>query len=132
MDSIKGGLQRQIEIAQGQLKMLDITCAQKERALSNLAELQKRGISMDVATYGLSKILDLENKGVTMEEIHALSKIIDLKKMSREWNPPSPGSSGNGQNYLMSQVPGQSNNPDLEFIYKVIEMGQPKESCSQK
>ena len=130
---INGGLHRQIEIAQGQLKMLDITCAQKEKALSNLAELQKRGISTDVATYGLSKILDLENKGVTMEEIHALSKIIDLKKMSREWNPLNPGSSANyGQKVSMGRGNGGSgcNNSDLEYINRIIEMGQPKEKTT--
>ena len=98
----------------------------------------KRGVfRLDVASYGLSKIIDLENKGVTMDEIYALSKIIDLKKMSREWNPPSPGplgDTGQNTNYLVSPTPtnglGQGNNPDLEFIYKVIEMGQPKEKTT--
>jgi len=37
---INGGLQRQIEIAQGQLKMINITIAQKEKPLLILAEFQ--------------------------------------------------------------------------------------------
>jgi len=65
-----GGIQRQIEIAQGQLKMLNTICAQKERGLSILADLQNKGVSSD-AIYGFSKILDLE-------------------RMGREWNPLGP------------------------------------------
>jgi hypothetical protein len=65
-----GGIQRQIEIAQGQLKMLNTISAQKEKALSVLAELQNKGVSSD-AIYGFSKILDLE-------------------RMGREWNPLGP------------------------------------------
>jgi hypothetical protein len=65
-----GGLRRQIEIAQGQLKMLNTISAQKEKALSILAKLQNKGISSD-AIYGFSKILDLE-------------------RMGREWNPLGP------------------------------------------
>jgi hypothetical protein len=62
-----GGIQRQIEIAQGQLKMLNTISAQKERGLSILAALQNKGVSTD-AIYGFSEILDLE-------------------RMGREWNP---------------------------------------------
>jgi hypothetical protein len=51
--------QRQIEIAQRRLKMLNTISAQKEKALSVLAELQNKGVSSD-AIYGFSKILDLE------------------------------------------------------------------------
>jgi hypothetical protein len=65
-----GGIQRQIEIAQGQLKMLNTISAQKEKALSVLAELQNKGVSSD-AIYGFSKILDLE-------------------RMGREWAPLGP------------------------------------------
>ena len=50
-----GGIRRQIEMAQGQLKMLNTICVQKEKALSVLAELQKKGVSSD-AIYGFSKI----------------------------------------------------------------------------
>jgi predicted RNase H-like nuclease (RuvC/YqgF family) len=42
-----GGIERQIEIAQGQLKMLDTICAQKEKALSILADFQNKGVSSD-------------------------------------------------------------------------------------
>jgi hypothetical protein len=51
--------QRQIETAQRQLKMLNTISAQKEKALSVLAELQNKGVSSDTI-YGFSKILDLE------------------------------------------------------------------------
>jgi hypothetical protein len=44
---INGGLQRQIEIAQGQLKMINITIAQKEKPLLILAEFQDRGIDLE-------------------------------------------------------------------------------------
>jgi hypothetical protein len=63
-----GDIQRQI--AQGQLKILNTISAQKEKALSVLAELQNKGVSSD-AIYGFSKILDLE-------------------RMGREWNPLEP------------------------------------------
>jgi hypothetical protein len=53
-----------------QLKMLNTISAQKEKALSVLAELQNKGVSSD-AIYGFSKILDLE-------------------RMGREWNPLGP------------------------------------------
>jgi hypothetical protein len=39
--------------------MLNTISAQKEKALSVLAELQNKGVSSD-AIYGFSKILDLE------------------------------------------------------------------------
>jgi len=50
--------------------MLNTISAQKEKALSVLAELRNKGVSSDVI-YGFSKILDLE-------------------RMSREWNPLGP------------------------------------------
>jgi hypothetical protein len=50
--------------------MLNTISAQKEKALSVLAELQNKGVSSD-AIYGFSKILDLE-------------------RMGREWNPLGP------------------------------------------
>ena len=78
-----GGLQRQIEMARGQLKMLNTITAQKEKALSILADLQNNGVSPD-AIYGFSKILDLE-------------------RTSREWNPLGPT---NGQK--VGQNPGVS------------------------
>jgi hypothetical protein len=65
-----GGIQRQIEIAQGQLKMLNTISAQKEKALSVLSELQ--------------------NKGVSSDAIYEFSKILDLERMGREWNPLGP------------------------------------------
>jgi hypothetical protein len=77
-----GDVQRQIEIAQGQLKMLNTICAQKERGLSTLTELQNKGISLD-AIYGLSKILDLE-------------------RMGKEWNPLADNGQKVGQNYSMN------------------------------
>jgi hypothetical protein len=59
-----------LNLAQVQLKMLNTISAQKEKALSVLAELQNEGVSSD-AIYGFSKILDLE-------------------RMGREWNPLGP------------------------------------------
>jgi len=54
-----GGLQKQLEIAREQLQMLKMTTVQKERGLNMLAELENKGVSLDVI-YELSKVLDLE------------------------------------------------------------------------
>jgi hypothetical protein len=90
-----GGIQRQIEIAKGQLKMLDIICAQKERGLSILAELQDKGVSSD-AIYGFSKILDLE-------------------RMGREWNPLADNVQKVGQNYSMNMGRNLGQNPSMSM-----------------
>ena len=55
-------LQKSIEQAQQRLALLNMFTAQKERALMVLMELQNRGVSLD-EIYGLSKILDLDKLG---------------------------------------------------------------------
>jgi len=53
--------QESIEQTQQRLALLNMFTAQKERALMVLMELQNRGVSL-YEIYGLSKILDLDNK----------------------------------------------------------------------
>jgi len=55
-------LQKSIEQAQQRLALLNMFTAQKERALMVLMELQNRGVSLD-EIYGLSKILDRDKLG---------------------------------------------------------------------
>ena len=61
-----GGLQKSIQQMQERLAMLNMLAMQKERALMVLMEC--------------------ENRGVSLEEIHGLSKIIDLDRLGKEWN----------------------------------------------
>ena len=61
-----GGLQKSIQQMEQRLAMLTMFVMQKERALMILMELQNRGVSLD--------------------EIHGLSKIIDLDRLGKEWN----------------------------------------------
>jgi hypothetical protein len=104
---ILGGLREQIEISQEQLKMINITIFQKEKALSVLAELQKRGV-----------------------DIERLCMELDTMTMN------IASRSGNGQRVLgqnLSDNAGNNNlvsgnniTRDMEFVNRVIEMGQPK------
>jgi hypothetical protein len=58
---------RQIEVAQGELKMLDTSIKQNQRVVMTLLKLQQNGVKDD--------------------DIIGLSKIIDLSRMGREWTP---------------------------------------------
>jgi hypothetical protein len=73
------GIQRQIEMAQGQLKMLNISITQRQPVITALLKLQHNGVKDD--------------------DIIGLSKIIDLSRMGREWTPfGSRTGQGNGPN----------------------------------
>src|SRR5215472_6555426 len=54
-----GGLQKELESVQKQLEMLKTVTAQRERGLNMLAELESKGVSLDVV-YELSRVLDLQ------------------------------------------------------------------------
>jgi hypothetical protein len=54
-----GGIQKELVSARNQLQILKSATAQRERDLNMLAELENKGVSLDVI-YGLSKVLDLE------------------------------------------------------------------------
>ena len=54
-----GGLQKELESTQAQLEMLKTATEQRERGLNMIAELENKGVSLDVI-YELSKVLDLE------------------------------------------------------------------------
>lgn len=71
-----GGIRKEIEMAQAQLQVLDMTITEKQKPLETLAELQNKGVSID-AIYGLSKILDLDRLG-------------------KEWTPFDGNGNGNG------------------------------------
>ena len=73
-----GSLQKSVEQAQQRLALLNMFTAQKERALMVLMELQNRGVSLD--------------------EIHELSKIIDLDRLGKEWNYGVGQSNDSGNN----------------------------------
>ena len=75
-----GSLQEGIEQAQQRLALLNMFTVQKERALMVLMELQNRGVSLD--------------------EIYGLSKILDLDKLGKEWHygTGQDNGSGNGVN----------------------------------
>ena len=66
-----GGLQTQIQQAQGELKMLNMTIMQKQPVITTLLKLQQNGVKDD--------------------DIIGLSKILDLSRMAKEWNPLGPG-----------------------------------------
>ena len=55
-----GGIQKELESARNQLQMLKTATAQRERGLNMLAELESKGLSLDVI-YELSRVLDLQN-----------------------------------------------------------------------
>ena len=65
-----GGLQRSIEQAQGELKMLNMTITQKQPVITTLLKLQQNGVKDD--------------------DIIGLSKIIDIGRMAKEWRPSMP------------------------------------------
>jgi len=65
-----GGLQRSIEQARGELKMLNITITQKQPVITTLLKLQQNGVKDD--------------------DIIGLSKIIDIGRMTKEWRPSMP------------------------------------------
>lgn len=83
-----GGLQKSIQQMQERLAMLNMLAIQKERALMVLMELENRGVSLD--------------------EIYGLSKIIDLDKLDKEWhygmgtNMNGSGSNGGSNGYVGS------------------------------
>ena len=54
-----GGIQKGLESARNQLQMLKTATAQRERGLNMLAELENKGVSLDVV-YELSRVLDLQ------------------------------------------------------------------------
>ncbi len=76
-----GDIQRQIEIAQGQLKMLNISIMQKQSVIDTLLKLKQNGVKDD--------------------DIIGLSKIIDLSRMGREW---TPGQISNGNLSQSDQI----------------------------
>jgi len=65
-----GGLQRSIEQARGELKMLNMTITQKQPLITTLLKLQQNGVIDD--------------------DIIGLSKILDIGRMAKEWRPLSP------------------------------------------
>ena len=97
-----GGLQTQIQQAQGELKMLN---TQKQPIITTLLKLQQKGVKDD--------------------DIIGLSKILDLSRMAKEWDPLGPGNgigvwnkywtTTNGnlqrQNNNLQQPNNGSNNP---------------------
>src|SRR5215469_15746916 len=54
-----GGIQKELESARNQLQMLKTATAQRERGLKMLTELENKGVSLDVV-YELSRVLDLQ------------------------------------------------------------------------
>src|SRR5215813_4726103 len=54
-----GGIQKELVSARNQLQMLKTATAQRERGLNMLAELENKGVSLDVV-YELSRVLDLQ------------------------------------------------------------------------
>lgn len=75
------GLRKSIDEAQQRLAILNMFAVQKERALMVLMELQNRGVSLD--------------------EIYGLSKILDLDKLGKEWHyGMSIGVAGQRQQYM--------------------------------
>jgi hypothetical protein len=85
------GIQRQIKMAQGQLKMLNISITQRQPVITTLLKLQQNGIKDD--------------------NIIGLSKIIDLSRMGREWTPFGPRTvMGIGQNPGQNTEQGNGNN----------------------
>ena len=54
-----GGIQKELVSARNQLQMLKTATAQRETGLNMLAELENKGVSLDVV-YELSRVLDLE------------------------------------------------------------------------
>ena len=53
------GLQKELDLAQKRLEMLKTATAQRERGLNMLVELENKGVSLDVI-YELSRVLDLQ------------------------------------------------------------------------
>lgn len=88
-----GGIQRQIEQAQGELKMLNITRGQKQEVITTLLKLQQNGVKDD--------------------DIIGLSKMIDLNRMGREWTGPKTGlgQGNNGSNNPGSPSPQPNGSP---------------------
>ena len=54
-----GGIQKELVSARNQLQMLKTATAQRERGLNMLTELENKGVSLDVV-YELSRVLDLQ------------------------------------------------------------------------
>src|SRR5215471_895890 len=54
-----GGIQKELVSARNQLQILKMATAQRERSLNMLAELENKGVSLDVV-YELSRVLDLQ------------------------------------------------------------------------
>jgi hypothetical protein len=81
------GLQTQIQQAQGELKMLNISITQKQPVITTLLKLKQNGVKDD--------------------DIIGLSKIIDLSRMGREWTPfePRTGMSQNLEQGNGSELP---------------------------
>ena len=54
-----GGIQKELVSARNQLQMLKTATTQRERGLNMLAELESKGVSLEVV-YELSRVLDLQ------------------------------------------------------------------------
>jgi hypothetical protein len=81
-------LQKSIQQMQQRLAMLNMLAMQKERALMVLMELQNRGVSLD--------------------EIYGLSKIIDLERLGKEWH--NGIGEGNDNNMNMNGISNRGGN----------------------
>lgn len=84
------GVQTELELAQTRLEMIKMATTQRERGLNVLAELESKGVSLDVV-YELSKVLDLVK----------IAK--ELSVMTNPWSfngigINNPVSNGNGSN----------------------------------
>jgi hypothetical protein len=92
-----GGVERQLEMAQGQLKMLNITITEKQPLLTTLLKLYQNGVKDD--------------------DIIGLSKMIDLSRMGREWMPgqgQGQCNENNGNGNL--QQPNNSNGNFTDWV----------------
>jgi hypothetical protein len=85
-----GSLDKSVKQLEGELKMLNISITQKQPVITTLLKLKQNGVKDD--------------------DIIALSKIIDLSRMGREWTPFGPRTGmGMHQNPSMGQNPEQGN-----------------------
>jgi hypothetical protein len=99
-----GGLQKSIQQIQQRLAILTMLAMQKERALMVLMELENRGVSLD--------------------EIYGLSKIIDLDKLGKEWhydmgkNMNDSGSNGGSNGYGLKDFKLDSKLNCAEYLHR--------------
>src|SRR5215469_9115328 len=80
-----GGIQKELVSARNQIQMLKTATAQRERALNMLTELENKGVSLDVI-YELSRVLDLQK----------IAK--DLSARTDPWSNMGVGSAADIQN----------------------------------